>query len=209
MVKTFQIEKIVDSPSKLAILRVFASRRGLKATGRQIAKFIGYSAPSTHDSLKNLHERNILKLDIIGKQHIYTLNEDDRIVQKIIRPMFAAESNIKNEIRDFILKEFKITKIKPKIVSLILYGSMQADTAKKGSDVDVVVVVSRSVDLRLVEDIFLSEIAPRFKAYFGVQVDPYIKSAVEFRERLKKNKPPISTLMKSYSILYGKEPLEV
>lgn len=209
MVTTFQVEDIVDSPPKLAILRVFASRRGLKATGRQIAKLVGYSAPSTHDSLKNLHERNILKLDIIGKQHIYTLNEEDRIVQKIIRPMFAAESNFKNEIRDFLLDEFKKTKIKAKIASLILYGSVQTEKAKKGSDVDIAVVVSRAADLQPVENAFFSEITPRFKAYFGVQIDPYIKSADEFKKRLKRNNPPVSTLMKSYSILYGKEPLEI
>lgn len=209
MVKTFQIEEIINSPSKLAILRVLVSRRGLKATGRQIAKLVGYSAPSTHESLKALHDRNILKLDIIGKQHIYILNEEDRIVQKIIRPMFAAESNIKNEIRDFLLEEFKRTKIKAKITSLILYGSMQTEAAKKESDVDVAVVVPRTVDLLPVENVFLSEIAPKFKMYFGVQVDPYIKSALEFRKRLKKNKPPVSTLMKSYFVLYGKEPLEV
>jgi predicted nucleotidyltransferase len=209
MVTTFQVESIIDSPSKLAILRVFASRRGLKATGRQIAKLVGYSAPSTHESLKNLHERNILKLDIIGKQHIYTLNEEDRIVQKIIRPMFAAESNFKNEIRNFLLDEFKKTKIKAKIASLILYGSVQTEKAKRGSDVDVAVVVSRAADIRPVEDAFSSEISPRFKAYFGVQIDPYIKSEDEFKQRLKKNKPPVSTLMQSYSVLYGKEPLEV
>lgn len=209
MVKTFQIEEIINSPSKLAILRVFASRRGLKATGRQIAKLIGYSAPSTHDSLKDLRGRNILKLEIIGKQHVYTLNEEDRIVQKIIRPIFAVESNIKNEIRDFLLKEFKRAKIKTKIASLILYGSMQTEKAKKGSDVDVAVVVYRSAGMRQVEYIFLSEIAPKFKAYFGVQIDPYIKSVADFRELLKKNKPPVSTLMKSYSVLYGKEPLEI
>lgn len=209
MVKTFQIEEIIDSPSKVAILRLFTARKNLRATGRQIAKLIGYSAPSTHDSLKALHGRNILKLDIIGKQHIYTLNDDDRIVQKIIRPMFAAESNIKNEIRDFLLKEFKRTKIRAKIISLILYGSMQTETAKKGSDIDIAVVVPKAADLRSVENVFLSEIAPRFKAYFGVQMDAYIKSAVEFKERLKKNQPPVSTLMKSYSVLYGKEPLEI
>jgi len=209
MVNTFQFEDIIDSPSKLAILRVFASRKGLKATGRQIAKLVGYSAPSTHDSLKNLHERNILKLDIIGKQHIYALNEEDRIVQKIIRPMFAAESNFKNEIRDFLLDEFKKNRIKAKIASLILYGSVQTEKAEKGSDIDVAVVVFRAADILPVEEVFSSEIIPRFKAYFGVQVDPYIKSVDEFKQRLKKNKPPVSTLMKSYFVLYGKEPLEV
>ncbi len=209
MVKIFQIEEIVDSLSKVAILRLLTVRKNFKATGRQIAKLVGYSAPSTHDSLKSLHERNILKLDIIGKQHIYTLNEDDRIVQKIIRPMFAAESNIKNEIRDFLLIELKRTKSKTRIVSLILYGSVQTETAKKGSDIDVAVVVSRAADIQPVKNVFLSEIASRFKAYFGVQIDPYIKSAAEFKERLKKNQPPVSTLMKSYSVLYGKEPLEI
>jgi len=182
--------------------------KGLR-TGRQIAKLVGYSAPSTHESLKDLYERNILKLEIIGKQHIYTLNEDDRIVQKIVRPLFVVESNLKNEIRNFLLDELKRTKIKSKVASLILYGSMQTETAKKGSDVDVAVLVLRSADIRLIEDAFLSKIAPRFKAYFGIQIDPYIKSVAKFKARLKKNLPPVSTLMKSYSVLYGKEPLEV
>ncbi|MFA5272445.1 MAG: winged helix-turn-helix domain-containing protein [Candidatus Omnitrophota bacterium] len=209
MVKAFHIEEIVGSPSKLAILRIFASHKGLRATGREIAKLAGYSAPSTHESLKGLYDRNLLKFEVIGKQHIYALNEDDRIVQKIIRPMFVAEGNVKNEVRDFLLNEFKRTKIKTKIASLILYGSMQTKTAKKDSDVDVAVVVSRAADIGPVEEAFLSQITQRFKAYFGVHVDPYIKSAAEFKERLKKNKPPVSTLMKSYSVLYGKEPLEV
>lgn len=209
MTTPFRVEEIIDSSSKLAILRVFAVHRGLRATGRRVARLINYSAPSTHASLKDLRDRNILKCEIIGRQHVYALNEEDRIVQKIIRPIFAAEGNLKNEVRDFLLEEFRRTRIKAKIVSLVLYGSLQTETAKKGSDVDVAVVVSRAAELRPVEDIFLSEITPRFKAYFGVHLDPYIKSAAEFKERLKKNKPPVSTLMKSYSVLYGKEPLEV
>ena len=209
MIKTFRFEEIVDSPSKLAILRVFTARKGFKATGRHIAKLVGYSAPATHESLKNLHERNILKLDIIGKQHIYALNEEDRIVQKILRPLFAAERTIKNEIREFLIEELKRAKIKTKISSLILYGSMQTESAQKGSDVDIAVVVCRTADIRRVEDIFLSEIAPKFKAYFGVQLDPYLKSAAEFKRRLAKHQPPLSTLMKSYTVLYGREPLEV
>jgi predicted nucleotidyltransferase len=150
-----------------------------------------------------------LKLEVIGRQHVYALNEEDRIVQRIIRPIFAAEGNLKNEVRDFLLEGFRRTGIKAKIASLVLYGSLQTGTAKKGSDIDVAVVVARAADLRLVEEMFLSEITPRFKAYFGVQLDPYIKSTAEFKDRLKKNKPPVSTLMKSYCVLYGKEPLEV
>jgi len=206
---SFHINEIIDSPSKLAILRVFASRKGLKATGREIAKLSGYSVPSTHESLKGLHSRHILNLEIIGKQHIYTLNEEDRIVKKIIRPLFEAEGSVKDEIRDFLVEEIKKAGLKPKIVSLIFYGSVQKDKANKTSDVDIAVVVGKAVDVKRVADIFVSSITDRFKSYFGVQLDPYIKSAADFRSRLRKNLSPVSTLMKSYTVLYGKEPLEI
>jgi len=209
MPSPFQIGDIIDSPLKVAILRVLVSRQGFKATGRQIAKLSGYSVPSTHESLKNLHSRNILHLEIMGKQHIYSLNEEDRIVQKIIRPMFRAESGYKSELRDFLLKELKKAGFKKDIVSLILYGSTQKGAAKPGSDVDIAVIVSKSTVVQRVTDVLITKIAVYFRAYFGVQLDAYVKTAAEFRKRIKKNQPPVSTLMKSYSVLYGKEPLEV
>lgn len=205
----FNMSEIIDSPSKLAILRVFASREGLKATGREIAKLSGYSVPSTHESLKDLHSRNILNLEVIGRQHIYTLNEDDRIVKKIIRPLFEAEGGVKNEIQDFLVKELKKAGIKQTIISLILYGSVEKDEAGKKSDVDIAVVVDKAADVKRVTNIFVSTIMGKFKSYFGVQLDPYIKSAADFRNRLKRNLSPVSTLMKSYTVLYGKEPLEI
>ena len=205
----FNINEIIDSQSKLAILRVFASRKGLKATGREIAKRSGYSAPSTHESLKDLHSRNILNREVIGKQHVYALNEEDRVVKKIIRPLFEVEGGVKDEIRDFLVKELKTAGLKQAVVSLILYGSVQKDEAGKNSDADVAVVVDKAVDVKRVTDIFISTIMGKFKSYFGAQLDPYIKSAADFRGRLKKNLAPVSTLMKSYTVLYGKEPLEV
>lgn len=209
MPSPFKIDDIIDSPLKVAILRVLASRQGFRATGRQIAKLSGYSVPSTHESLKDLHSRNILNFEIMGKQHIYSLNEEDRIVQKIIRPMFKAESGVKEEMRDFFLEELKKAGLKKEIVSLILYGSAQKGTAKAGSDVDVAVIVSKTAIVQKVTDVFIATIALRFKSYFGMQLDAYVKSGTEFRNRIKKNQPPVSTLMKSYSVLYGKEPLEV
>ncbi len=205
----FQINEILDSPSKIAILRVLVSRKGFKATGREIAKLSGFSVPSTHESLKDLHTRNILNLEIIGKQHIYALNEEDRLVQKIIRPMFDAEGGVKDEIKNFLLTEIKKAGIKKEVVSLILYGSAQKGLARKNSDVDVAVVVDKSVNVDRITDVFISTIASKFKAYFGVHLDFYIKPATDFRNRLKKNLPPISTLIKSFSVLYGKEPLEI
>ena len=205
----FVIDKIVDSPCKVGILRVLSSRKGFRATGREIARLAGFSVPSTHESLKDLHARNVLVLEPMGRQHIYSLNEGDRLVQKVIRPMFESERGIKDEIGRFIVKEMNKGKAQKSVVSVFLYGSVQDGAAVSGSDVDIAVVVRKAADVDRVADIFVSGIAPQFKAYFGAQLDPYVKSAAEFKARLKKNQPPVSGLIKSYSVLYGKEPLEV
>ena len=209
MFSPFQINEIIDTSSNLAILRAFVSRKGLKATGREIAKLAGFSVPSTHESLKDLYARNILIREIIGCQHIYSLNEEDRIVKKVLRPMFEVEGNYKEEIRDLLLEEIKEAGLKQVIVSMILYGSVQKGKARKGSDVDVAVVVSKATDVEQVFEVFNSNIEDRFKSFFGVHLDFYVRSAMEVRKLLQKNQPPISTLIKSYSVLYGKEPLEV
>ena len=91
----------------------------------------------------------------------------------------------------------------------MINGSLQKKTAQEGSDADVAVVVARSTEVDRIADVFLSIVAPRFKAYFGIQLDAYVKSAVDFRRLRRKNRPPVSTLMQSYSVLYGKEPLEI
>lgn len=203
------VDEIVGSPSKIGILRVLSSGKGFKATGREIARRAGFSVPATHESLKDLHSRNVLTLDIIGKQHIYALNEQDRIVQKLIRPIFEMEIGFKEEIGIFIKEQMRMAGVQKYVASALLYGSLQKDTAVQGSDVDVAVVVSKAADLEKVSDAFESRVAPFFKTYFGTQLDLYIKSASEFRESLKKKRPPLGDLIKSYTVLYGKEPLEI
>ena len=42
---------------------------------------------------------------------------------------------------------------------------------------------------------------------FGVHLDPYVKTEAEFRRRLRRREPPVSTLMKGYLLLFGKDPI--
>ncbi len=69
------------------------------------------------------------------------------------------EGSVKDEIRDFLKKELKETKLNHSVVSLILYGSIQKDEANKTSDVDIAVVVGKTADVKRVSDIFVSLIS--------------------------------------------------
>lgn len=210
MVVRNSLDDILDSKSKIAIIRLFVSKTDdFKATGREIAKLTHFSAPAAHSALKGLFAQGVLKLDYIGKQHIYSLDANNRIVQKILRPMFKGETSLKDELGDFLLTQIKASGIKKKIASLLLYGSMQKGNAREKSDVDIAIIIKNKKDKKEIEDKFLNQISVKFYDYFKAHLDTYIKTKDEFRQRLKNNLPPVSTLMKSYSVLYGKEPLEV
>ena len=210
MVIEKSLDNILNSKSKIAIIRLFVSKRAdFKATGREIAKLTHFSAPAAHAALKELFNQGILKLDNIGKQHIYSLDNNNRIVQKILKPMFKEEVSLKDELRDFLIRHIQKAGLKKRIVSLLLYGSFQKGTAHEKSDVDIAIIIKNKKDKKEIEEKFLNEISVKFHDYFKTHLDTYIKTEDEFCARLKKNLPPVSTLMKSYSVIYGKEPLEI
>jgi len=204
------LDNILSSRSKIAIIRLFISKTDdFKASGREIAKIVNLSPQTAHTALKDLYNQSILKLDIIGKQHIYSLDSKNRTVKRILRPMFEKEISVKEEIKDYLIKQIKQSGIQNKIISCILYGSVEKDKTTDNSDVDIAVIVRNEKDKTKVEEEFLNNIAVNFKEYFKFDLDAYIKTKDEFRLRLKKNLPPVSTLMKSYSVIWGSEPLDI
>jgi len=101
MVTEKTLDNILNSKSKIAIIRLFVSKTvDFKATGREVAKLTCFSAPAAHAALKELFNQGILKLDNIGKQHIYSLDNDNRITRKILKPMFKEEVSLKSELKD-------------------------------------------------------------------------------------------------------------
>jgi len=203
------LDSILNTNSKVKIIRLFASRRDdFVATGREIARLVGVTPPATHAALKELYSQDILRRDIIGKQHLYRFNVKSRVVKNILTPAFKGELSIKKDIVEFLKKSILREKLKNKIVSLIQYGSLQTGKTDKKSDVDIVIITNTQSDKQQTEKMFTEDISNKFHEYFGAHLDVYIKTKDEFIKRLKKNLSPISTLMRSYSVLYGKDPID-
>ena len=202
------LDSILNTGLKVKIIRLFISRRGdFMASGRQIARLVNFTAPAAHTALKELYNQDILKRDIIGKQHIYRINTDNRIVKNILEPAFKKEHSIRKDIFDFLKEKAKEKKIANKIVSILLYGSFQEGATDEKSDIDIAIISKNKTAKKQLEEIFTEDITNQFYDYFGAHLDVYIKTKDEFINRLKKNLPPVSKLMRSYSVIYGKDPI--
>jgi predicted nucleotidyltransferase len=202
-----KLDDILDTKSKVKIIRLFTSRReDFMTSGREIAKLVGLTPPAVHTVLKELYNQDILKRDIIGKQHIYRMNYASRLVKDILRPAFRKEHSIKDDISDFLCDKVKTYKLRG-VVSLILYGSITKDKTRERSDCDIAIIAKDTRSKKLIEDTFIENISSEFYEYFTISLDAYIKTEKEFRDRLKKKLSPVSTLMKSYVVIYGKDPI--
>ena len=208
MVLEKRLDDILDTRSKVKIIRLFVSRReDYMASGRAIAKLIGVTPPAVHTALKDLLNHDILKREIIGGQHIYRINQSSRIVKEILKPAFQKEVSVKDDIGKFLLSKIKEHNIVHSIISLLIYGSMAKGEAHHYSDCDIAIVVKDASSKKKVEAIFIDTISREFSDYFATHLDSYIKTEDEFLELLRGNSSPVSSLMKSYIVVYGKDPI--
>lgn len=204
------LDGILDSRTKLKIIRLFISRtETFAASGREIAKWTALSPPAAHAALKILLNRKVLKREILGKQHLYSLDHSGRIVRNILIPAFRKEGALKEDIRNFLLRRIEDMDAAGLIVSLILYGSLTLRKTHDASDCDIAIVVIHPKAKERMEKLFQSGIAGEFYSEFGIHLDPYVQTLDEFRTKMKNNLPPISTLMLGYEIILGKDPIEI
>lgn len=204
-----RLDDVLDTKSKVKIIRLFVSRtKDFMASGREIAKLVGLSAPAVHATLKDLYNQNILKRDIIGRQHIYRMNYSNRTVKDILKPAFQKEISIKDDISSFLQKKIKSYKVQNSITSLILYGSLARGETQGESDCDIAIIVKNAASKKRLEDLFMDKISDEFFEYFGIHLDSYIKTCDEFVARLRKGLSPVSKLMKSYAVIHGKDPID-
>lgn len=203
------LDDILNARSKVRIIRLFISKRDdFMASGSDVAKLVGLTPPATHTALKELYEQGILRRDIVGRQHIYRLNISNRITKDILRPAFQKEISIKEDIKKFLIQRIRRYKINGLVISLILYGSLARGETQRTSDCDIAVIVKNAQAKKRVEDLFIEKISSEFSQYFGISLDSYIKTYKEFVVRFKRHLSPVSSMMKSYSVLYGKDILE-
>lgn len=204
-----RLDDILDTKSKVKIIRLFVSRtEGFMASGREVAKLVGLSPPAAHTALKELYNQNILNREIIGRQHIYKINHTNRIVKDILQPAFQKELSTKDDISSFLKKRIESYKIQHLITSLILYGSLASGETHGESDCDIAVVVKSYPAKKQIESLFVDKISGEFSEYFGIHLHPYIKTYKEFIIRLEKRLSPVSKLMESYTVVYGKDPMD-
>ncbi len=188
------LDYIFTNVSNLAVLRVL-NERVVGISGRETARLAGISLRSAQLSLDNLVSLKIIKRQIGGREHLFTLNRESFISKEIIIKLFSAEQKFKTSLYKEITDSLKIS-----ADSIILFGSVARKTESVQSDLDLCIVYSKNKNK--IEKI-VSSLRDELYDKYGVTLAPFYIIRNEFKKRVKKNKSPVNEIIKEGIIISG------
>jgi predicted nucleotidyltransferase len=164
----------------LAILRfLFLSAKG--ATGREIAKSIGYSPQAVLQSLYIMEKLHLVFSKPIGKAKLYEANRRHWFLSEGLSPLWEQMDRwLEHAGKDYVEK----LRIKPR--AIIAFGSHVKGNAKAESDLDLLFLFEKPQDAKDMFDDILDLNSGIYEKY-GVHPSPKAMSVSEFKKEVKRS----------------------
>lgn len=198
-----KLDEILKQGSKVKILR-FLSMEKDEHTGRGIAKGIGMSSSSTHNTLKDMRKEGLISARKKGNAILYKLQEENYVVRELLGPLFKKEKNLFNYITSLIKKQ--LLRLKGNIVSIAVFGSVVSREETSRSDIDVLIVLKNKSGKQKI-DKALDALHADLARQFGVPISPYVLTLKEIKQRHRQKKSIIKAILDNNELIYG-EPIE-
>ncbi len=172
-------------------------------SGREVARKVGLSAPACHAALKKLDARGLVLFRRVSNVHLYQINPENYLVQKIFARQFEAEAAMPKEVAALVVKSL-VDSPKTAIQAIVLFGSMARGTGRIGSDLDLLVVLAEKEGATALEP-RIERLRELLFKRFSVPLSPYIQTLSELREKHQQKLPLIGEILKDGRTIYGQE----
>lgn len=189
------LQHIFSAPSNVIVLRTLNSRM-VGTSGREIARISKLSNRTAQSVLANLESLGLVNRTIGGRDHLFTLNRNNKIVSKLIKYIFEFEEGFGKEIVSSIKK-----KLSPLVSSLILFGSVSRKEEDYSSDFDLCIIYTKN---KTKIENTVSELRDKLYDDYKVTLAPFYITETDFKKRAKKNLSPVNNIIKDGILITGK-----
>jgi len=126
------IEEMFTKYKEWQLLQLFLKNPDKNFYTKELSRTTGMGSGTVNIFLRNLHKDEILKKEIVGNVHLYTLNDELSIVKqlKIMNTMLEFEKL--NLVNKLVNKDETVT-------SIVLYGSHANGENDSKSDLDILI----------------------------------------------------------------------
>ena len=187
-------QHIFSAPSNITVLRTLNSRV-VGISGRETARISNLSIRTVQNVLAHLESLGLVNRTVGGRDHLFTLNRNNRIVDKLIKNIFVFENEFKSEIFSMIKK-----KLSQLASSLILFGSVARYEEDLTSDFDLCIVYAGN---RTMLEIAVSELRDKLYDDYHVTLAPFYIPQTDSKKRAKQNLSPVNDILKEGLLIAG------
>lgn len=141
----------------------------------QIARLAHLTKVAVGNALSDLSARGLVQSIAVGRSTVHLLVRDNVFVERVVTPVFEAESELPGLVEEELLRLFANT-----TVSIVLFGSHSRGEQDEDSDVDVVLVANRDVHAEV--ERILDESGDSFRRRFGATLSALVYTRAEARD---------------------------
>ena len=195
------LSNVLDGGVKVACLRHLCLFPA-ELNGRQLSRLLNITPKSIHKAMSTLVNEGVIDLTPHGNSFGYSLSRKSWLVNRLLLPLFQSERVFLDILIQQIKKMVGASALKGKILSVVLFGSVQKKQDHGGSDLDLFVLVDKENNVAAVEE-EIQKIGTSLMKEHGIGVGPYIKSLAEFKK--DKSIKVIRSIVSSNRLIFGKE----
>jgi DNA-binding transcriptional ArsR family regulator len=182
------LDHVFSTWSRIAVLRALKDIVH-PLSGREVARQSGMSHRSCLQALSALEDLRLIVRQRGGRDHLFSLNREHRLVQDGILPLFEVEAGFTRAVRDTLARQ-----LKKEVLSLVLFGSVARKEESPRSDMDLCLIVPTSaVKEKVLEKVHA--VAPTVLQQYGVRISPIAFSLREFRLGARRHRSPVREII--------------
>lgn len=190
------LDEVFSTWSHVAVLRVLQdAAKGVG--GREISRMAGMSHRASLQALTALENLSVVSRQRGGRDHLFSLNREHRIVSKGVLPLLALEQDFLGQLQQFLKNG-----LGKECRSVVLFGSVARREETLTSDVDLCIVLRNARDREKIRA-RVHEIAPEVKRQFGANLAVLMMSEADFVRRARRNKPPVANILRDGIVVLG------
>ncbi|MEW6070421.1 MAG: nucleotidyltransferase domain-containing protein [Candidatus Thermoplasmatota archaeon] len=190
------VESILNTESKIRVLRLLIKYPEREFTEREIADEIKMSPNTVNLALKHLRNTNILVYRKIGKAQGYKSNTKS-VLYAPVKALFKNESDVEKRLTETIKKYLS------KSLSCIIFGSFAKGIESFTSDLDLLVIADKKDVIEPSVEKLRAEISEKF----GTALSPIVLTAKDLRTQ--RDKEYIKRIVKEGILICGKRLEEI
>ncbi len=186
------LDDMLDSKSKVRILRLLFGFPDREFTEREIAKMIGMSPNTVNLALHELRKTNVFLYKRIGRTHSYRCDPDS-VLFPLFKELFGKERQLHESLMALLRDRLK------GVGTCILFGSFAREEERFDSDLDVLIVTDNTDEAKRITGQLDEDLGRRF----SITLTPMILTPEELRE--KRQKKFIKEALSEGIIIAGKK----